>query len=802
MATTQALPSKSSQTLRFAVEGMTCASCVGHVERALKKVPGVTAAAVNLATESATVHADAAVSSETLAHAVEDAGYKAVFPKVLDALSFNVQGMTCASCVGHVERALRKVPGVADANVNLATESATVRLAAPVDLRVLQDAVADAGYTLLAKTPTVTAPATAPHDDSRTRLLGAAVLSLPVMVLSMAMVGGTWSAYLQWALSTVVTFWFGRQFFQVALRKARHLSANMDTLVAVGAFAAYAFSVAELLRHGGHAHLYFETAAIIVTLILLGKHLEARAKRTAGAAIRALMDLRPTRAHLLRDGTEVDVDAGTLRVGDLVRVRPGERIPVDGVVVEGESAVDESMMTGESLPVAKRVDDVVTGATVNTTGVLTVRTTAVGAETVLAHIVKLVEEAQGSKAPIQRLADTVSGVFVPVVLGLSALTFVAWWWKTGEVATALTPAVALLVIACPCALGLATPTAIMVGTGRAARMGILIRDAESLERAGAISTLVLDKTGTITAGKPAVVEAVPAPGRTRAELLRLAGAVESISEHPLAAAVVTLARQELGTLPAVARGQAHVGKGVEAVIDGKRVRVGTRAFVAELGAQDDGLSDVLARLESGANTVVRVAEEGALVGVLALADPVKSDSAEAIARLRDMGVRVVMLTGDNARTAAAVAAQVGLSPDDVRAEVLPQDKAREVQRLKQAGQVVAMVGDGINDAPALAAADVGMAMGAGADVAKETANVTLMHSRLGAVVDAMVLSKATMRTIRQNLWWAFGYNALCIPVAALGLLNALGGPMLAAGAMAFSSVSVVLNSLRLRSVEL
>jgi len=717
------------------------------------------------------------------------------------AALFDVEGMTCASCAVSIEKVIAAVPGVTGVAVNLATSKATVTGGATPDAVVR--AVRAAGYDARPAAGGLARPRDEETRAARRRFVAAAVLGLPVSLLAMALPGLPGGGWIQAALATAILFGPGRGFFVVAARQARHLAASMDTLIAVGSFAAWAWSVGMLLRPGGHApHLYFEVAAMIVTLILFGRWLEARAKGRAGAALHALASLRPATARVLRGGAELELPADEVRIGDRVLVRPGERVPVDGVVIEGRSQIDESMITGESLPVSRGPGDRVVAGTINRAGALVVETTVVGEGTVLARIVRLVAEAQGSKPPIQRLADRVSGIFVPVVLGIAALTFAIWWAVGGDPGAALLPAVAVVVIACPCALGLATPTAIVVGTGRAAERGILIRDAAALERAERIDTVVLDKTGTVTRGQPALTDVISAALRDD-ELLRVVAAAERRSEHPIADAIVAAAAARDLPVPEPADFESVTGGGVAAVVEGRKVVVGTRKLLAARGVAIPAAAEVAAaELEGRGRTVVFAGIDGAFAGALGIADPVKPGSREAIAALREMGLEVWLLTGDNERTARAIAAEVGLPAARVRAGVDPAGKSAEVERFRSAGRVVAMVGDGINDAPALAAADVGIAIGTGTDVALETASIALMRGDLGGVADAVRLARRTMRTIRQNLFWAFAYNAAGIPIAAAGLLAAFGGPMLAAAAMAFSSVSVVLNSLRLRRAAL
>jgi Cu+-exporting ATPase len=815
------------------IEGMSCAACAARIERSLRSVPGVTGADVNFAlARAAVVHDPALAGPDALRQAVENAGYSVTGIEgpppeptgARQAIELALEGMSCAACADRIEKALARTPGVARASVNLATGRATVAGDATADLPdpgTLIAAVEGAGYRarLIGAAPQpsgVVSPTetSAPVDAERAAreahlrkqrraLILATVFALPVAVLgNLPMLGTLHESFglnlLLLVLTTPVQFVAGWQFLRNGAKALRHGFANMDVLVAMGTLVAYAYSAVATFAGG---HVYFDTAAVIITLILLGRFFEARAKGRTSEAIRRLMGLRPKTARLLRDGAEVDVPVEQLRVGDRFLVRPGERIAVDGIVEAGGSSVDESMLTGESLPVDKAAGSPVVGATVNQRGTLTVRATKVGAETALAQIIRLVEEAQGGKAPIQRLADRISAVFVPIVIGIAALTFAGWLvlGSGGSGPDRLTPAllatVAVLVIACPCALGLATPTAIMVGTGRGAELGILIRGPEILEAVKRLDVVVLDKTGTVTEGKPRLTDVVPAPGTADERLLRLAASAERASEHPLGEAIVAAAR-ERGLAPEEpARFDAVPGGGVTAVVAGEDVLVGTRALLRERGVEIDGVDGLAAaaeRLEGEGKTAMLAAIGGKLAGVLAVADTVKPTSAEAVSRLRRLGLDVILLTGDNARTAQAIGRALGI--DRVLAEVLPHQKVDEVKRLQAEGKRVAMVGDGINDAPALAQADLGIAIGTGTDVAIEASDLTLMSGDLRGVPAAIALSRRTMGVIKQNMFWAFVYNVVGIPIAALGLLN----PIVAGAAMAFSSVSVVTNSLRLR----
>ncbi|WP_321957687.1 heavy metal translocating P-type ATPase [Burkholderia cenocepacia] len=818
------------------IDGMTCASCVSRVEKALAKVPGVTRASVNLATERATVDASADVSAAQLADAVKQAGYGAT-PIAVSArpatsvatpasadVELDIGGMTCASCAGRVEKALAAVPGVARATVNLATERASVHGAGALDAATLIAAVTTAGYraSLPAASPaSATAgadlqPASPPQDpDARKRreairernlVIGAAVLSAPLVAPMLAAPFGIdlmLPGWLQLVLASIVQFGFGARFYRAAWHAVKARTGNMDLLVALGTSAAYGLSLWMLLRDPAHpGHLYFEASAVIVTLVRFGKWLESRAKRQTTEAIRALNALRPDRARVVEHGIERDVPLSQVRVGTRVGIRPGERVPVDGRIVSGRSHIDESLITGESLPVPKDDGDAVTAGSINGEGALVVETTAIGAETTLARIIRLVESAQAEKAPIQRLVDRVSEVFVPAILGIAVLTLVGWLIAGAGTETAILNAVAVLVIACPCALGLATPAAIMAGTGVAARHGVLIKDAQALELAQRTTVIAFDKTGTLTEGKPSVT-AFDAVGIPRAEALALAAAVQRQSDHPLARAVVAahdadVAAQGGAAASAVATdARAVAGRGVEAHVGGQQLALGSTRWRDELGiAVPPALDARAAELEHAGNTIswlMRADAPRAVLALIAFGDTVKPGARDAIAALSARGVASALVTGDNRGSAAAVAAALGIG--EVHAQVLPDDKARVVAELKRThGGVVAMVGDGINDAPALAAADVGIAMATGTDVAMHTAGITLMRGDPALVADAIDISKRTYRKIQQNLFWAFVYNLVGVPLAALGLLN----PVIAGAAMAFSSVSVVTNALLLR----
>jgi Cu+-exporting ATPase len=784
-----------STTFDLPIAGMTCASCAGRVERALSKVIGATAVSVNLATEQARVQAPSD-SLPALMDAVQQAGYSV--PQ--QTLELSIDGMTCASCVGRVERALAKVPGVKGVSVNLANERAHLELLGQVDPQTLIDAVTKAGYSASVwevEHPQADVQQQRLHRE-RWALLAAIALALPLvlpMVLQPFGVHWMLPAWVQFALATPVQFIFGARFYVAAWKAVRAGAGNMDLLVALGTSAGYGLSVYEWATAAGRMpHLYFEASAVVIALVLLGKYLESRAKRQTASAIRALEALRPERAIQVIDGREQDVAISALRLNDLVMVKPGERFPVDGIVVEGQSHADEALISGESLPVPKQPGDKVTGGAINGEGRLLVRTLALGAETVLARIIRLVEDAQAAKAPIQKLVDKVSQVFVPVVLLIALATLLGWWLYGAPLETALINAVAVLVIACPCALGLATPTAIMAGTGVAARYGILIKDAEALERAHEVSAVVFDKTGTLTSGTPRIAHLSAIEG-DEAALLQMAGALQRGSEHPLAKAVLDACTESDLTVADVSDSQSLTGRGIAGSLDGRRLALGNRRLLEESGLSAGPLADSATTWETEGRTLswlIEQSPEPRVLGLFAFGDTLKPGALQAVQQLNARNISSHLLTGDNRGSAKVVAEALGIS--DVHAEVLPADKAATVAALKRTG-VVAMVGDGINDAPALAAADIGIAMGGGTDVAMHAAGITLMRGDPRLVPAALEISRKTYAKIRQNLFWAFVYNLIGLPLAAFGFLN----PVLAGAAMALSSVSVVSNALLLKT---
>ena len=802
---------ESNFDITLPVDGMHCGSCVGRLEKAVGDVTAVISATANLATNAITLReASGPHAISPVVAAIENVGY--TVPR--QTIIADIDRMSCASCVNKIETALSNVPGVMSAAVNLATESVSVEVVADaVSGQNIVEAIAAVGYRAelrregdgsrdQASSREASQQAALVRD--RNLIILSALLTAP-LVLQMVAVMADWGLrlhpYVELALATPVQFAIGARFYRGAYGALKARVGNMDLLVAMGTSAAYGFSLYQLVRVGpdGHAELYFEASAVIITLVLLGKWLENRAKRSTAAAIRNLMALRPDMANVLVAGpdgeTEVEMAAEAVPLDAVVIVRPGERLPVDGAIIDGVSAVDESLITGESMPVEKAVGDHVTGGSINGAGLLKIRTTAVGEQSTLARIIALVEGAQGSKAPVQRLVDRISAIFVPVVLLIGLATFAGWLSAGSSVEVALIATVSVLIIACPCALGLATPTAIMVGTGAAARSGILIKDAVALEAGHRISHVILDKTGTLTEGHPAVTSITSAGTLGEADILALTASVQGGSDHPLALAILDEAEARHVVPVTIDSFQSHTGSGVTATVDGQQIGVGNRRLLDNLGVNWKALDNAAVALEEQGNTVMWVAQTGAepqCLGLIAVADPVKDSAKDAVARLRRLEVTTIMMTGDNERTARVVGDRVGV--DKIIAGVLPEDKAAEVERLRSEGHVVAMVGDGVNDAPALAAADVGVAMGTGSDIAMDSAGVTLMRGDPVLLADMVSVSRATYSKIRQNLFWAFIYNVIGIPAASAGFLS----PMIAGAAMAFSSVSVVSNSLLLR----
>jgi len=817
-------PKQGKKKATIPITGMTCTTCAATIEKGLAETPGVEQARVNFASERASVEYDPEkVNLSGLKDTISQLGYGTATRKSM----FPVGGMTCASCVARVEQALNSVPGVVSAGVNLASEKATVEYTDATDIADLKKAVADAGYTLGPEAETLEDVTTASRREIqalRNRLILAVVLGLIIMAF-MLVPSFTGKPYLLWALATPVQFWAGLRFYRGAWGALKHKTADMNTLIAVGTSAAYFYSVVAVIlpglftAAGREAHLYFDTSAMIIALILLGRFLEARAKGQTSAAIKKLVGLKPKTALVIHDGKEVEIPVDDVQVGDVILVKPGERVPVDGIIRQGYSSIDESMITGESIPVEKSAGDPVIGATINKTGSFQFEATKVGKDTTLAQIIRMVDEAQGTKAPIQRLADVIASYFVPIVIGIAIVTFIIWYFTgpSPALTIALLNFVAVLIIACPCALGLATPTAIMVGTGKGAENGVLIRSAEALERAHQINTILLDKTGTLTQGEPKVTDIITTPSFSQEEVLRLAASAERGSEHPLGEAIVRAALEKELELSPPGEFNAIPGHGVEAMVDGKKLLLGNLKLIKDRGISLNGLEEEANRQHEKGSTVMFLGIDGQTAGVITLADTLKPAAKEALQEMHKMGIETVMLTGDNQRTAEAIAREVGINR--TLAEVLPEHKAQQVRREQAAGKVVAMVGDGINDAPALAQADVGIAIGTGTDVAMETGDITLIRGDLMGIVTAISLSKRTIRTIKQNLFWAFAYNTILIPVAAGILYLAFGqtgvpsglrfilgdygflNPILAAAAMAASSITVVTNSLRLRGFK-
>ncbi|MEW4202832.1 heavy metal translocating P-type ATPase [Bacillus thuringiensis] len=794
------------------ISGMTCAACANRIEKGLKKVEGVHEANVNFALEKTKIMYDPTKTNpQQFKEKVESLGYGIVSDKA----EFTVSGMTCAACANRVEKRLNKLDGVNKATVNFALESATVDFNPDeVNVNEMKSAITKLGYKLEVKPDDQ--DASTDHrlqeiERQKKKFIISFILSFPLLWAMVSHFSFTSFIYLpdmlmnpwvQLALATPVQFIIGGQFYVGAYKALRNKSANMDVLVALGTSAAYFYSVYLSIQSiGSSKHmtdLYFETSAVLITLIILGKLFEAKAKGRSSEAIKKLMGLQAKTATVVRDGTEIKILIEEVVAGDIVYVKPGEKIPVDGEIVEGKSAIDESMLTGESIPVDKSIGDVVIGSTINKNGFLKVKATKVGRDTALAQIIKVVEEAQGSKAPIQRVADQISGIFVPVVVVIAIITFAVWmiFVTPGDFGGALEKMIAVLVIACPCALGLATPTSIMAGSGRSAEYGILFKGGEHLEATHQLDTVILDKTGTVTNGKPVLTDVIVADGFNENELLRLVGAAERNSEHPLAEAIVEGIKEKKIDIPSSETFEAIPGFGIESVVEGKHLLIGTRRLMKKFNIDIEEVSKSMEALEREGKTAMLIAIDKEYAGIVAVADTVKDTSKAAIARLKKMGLDVVMITGDNTQTAQAIAKQVGI--DHVIAEVLPEGKAEEVKKLQANGKKVAMVGDGINDAPALATANIGMAIGTGTDVAMEAADITLIRGDLNSIADAIFMSKMTIRNIKQNLFWALAYNALGIPIAALGFL----APWVAGAAMAFSSVSVVLNALRLQRVKL
>lgn len=809
------------------IEGMTCAACAKAVEKTVKKLEGVAEANVNLATEKLNISFDEKkVSVETIQAAVEKAGYKALSDTV--SKTMKIEGMTCASCAKAVERAVRKLEGVAEANVNLATEKLSISFE-PSTVRIsdIKQAVEKAGYKAVEEETAIDEDKEKKEHERKVlwrKFLLSAIFTVPLLMVTMGHMFGEPLGFhlpemidpminpLNFALVQLIlvapVMIAGYKFFTIGFKALFRGSPNMDSLIAIGTSAGFLYGIFAIVQiYGGNVeyamHLYFEAAGVIITLITLGKYLESVTKGKTSEAIKKLMGLAPKTAMILRDGKEIEIPIDEVEVGDVIVVKPGEKMPVDGEVVEGTTSVDESMLTGESIPVEKNTGDTIIGASINKNGNIKYKATRVGKDTALAQIIKLVEDAQGSKAPIAKLADVISGYFVPVVIGIAIVSALAWYFIGGQSTVfALTIFISVLVIACPCALGLATPTAIMVGTGKGAEYGVLIKSGVALETTHKVQTIVFDKTGTITEGKPRVTDVIVANGIRQEDLLQLAASAEKGSEHPLGDAIVKSAEEKGLGLKKLDFFKAIPGHGIEVKIDGQNILLGNRKLMVDSKISLEDLETTSDQLAGEGKTPMYIAVDNRIAGIIAVADTVKENSKKAIEKLHEMGIEVAMITGDNKRTAEAIAKQVGI--DRTLAEVLPQDKANEVKKLQDEGKKVAMVGDGINDAPALAQADIGIAIGSGTDVAMESADIVLMRSDLMDVPTAIQLSKNTIKNIKQNLFWAFGYNTLGIPVA-MGILYIFGGPLLnpiiAAAAMSFSSVSVLLNALRLKGFK-
>lgn len=802
--------SNSSKETTLQITGMTCAACATRIEKGLNRLEGVEEASVNLALEKSVVKYDPEkISEQDVEKKIHDLGYEVVKEKK----EFTVTGMTCAACSARIEKVLNKKEGIAAANVNLATEHATIEYnplhVTTADIIQIIEKLGYGAHVREDNQQAVDYREQAIEKQQRKFILSA-ILSLPLLWTMVGHFSFTSFLYVpdflmnpwvQFLLATPVQFIIGRHFYVSAYKALRNKSANMDVLVVMGTSAAYFYSVYQAIistGHGHHADLYFETSAVLITLILLGKLFEAKAKGRSSEAIKKLMGLQAKNATVLRDGQEISVPLEQVMIGDTVLVKPGEKIPVDGEVIEGDTVVDESMLTGESMPVDKKTGDLVYGSTINKNGFIRMQATKVGRDTALARIIKAVEDAQGSKAPIQRLADKISGIFVPIVIGIAILTFIIWFTfiTPGDFASSLEVLIAVLVIACPCALGLATPTSIMAGSGRAAELGILFKGGEHLEITHHIDTVVLDKTGTVTNGKPVLTDVIVAEGTEEHAFLFLVGSAEKQSEHPLAEAIVQGVENRSIQLNAPETFEAIPGFGIRAVVEGNEVLVGTRKLLAANQVDITSILKQMEVLETAGKTAMVASINGRYAGMVAVADTIKETSKQAVQRLQEMNIDVIMLTGDNERTAQAIASQVGIQ--HFIAEVLPEEKSAEVKKLQASGKKVAMVGDGINDAPALAVADIGMAIGTGTDIAMEAADITLIRGDLNSIADAILMSRKTMQNIKQNLFWAFAYNTLGIPIAAAGFL----APWVAGAAMAFSSVSVVLNALRLQRVKI